>query len=116
MSDTDRQLLIEKCGQLLHDVLVEVRNLSLQDGQTRRINDLTDLVHNIPLFMIGRDDHVLSYLRSGFVEYGRKYCPETDPAQGRYVTLLDMDEAAFAERYHRPDWAWPEPELTPAAG
>ncbi len=116
MSDGDRRLLIEKCGQLLHALLVEVRMLSYEEGNARRINDLADLTHNVPLFMVGCDEYVMGYLRDGLVAYARKYHPDIAPEQHRYVQLLDMDEAAFAEQYRRSGWTWPEPELSPAAG
>ncbi|MFO0800613.1 MAG: hypothetical protein U0804_24380 [Gemmataceae bacterium] len=116
MTDDDRRLLVEKCGVLLHDVLVELRVLSFQEGNAKRINDLTDLTHNVPLYMVGRDDFVMGYLRAGFLDYARKYHPEADPAHSRYVALLDMDEPTFAGLYRRATYTWPEPELVPAAG
>ena len=63
MTDTERRFLVEKYGKLLQDVLVEIRNLSYQEGNAKRINDLADLTHNIPEFLVGWNDHVLGYLR-----------------------------------------------------
>jgi len=116
MTDSDRRLLSEKCGQFLHSVLVEIRMLSYQEGNARQINELTDLTHNVPLFMVGCDDYAAGYLRDGLLDYARKYYPDTAPEHHRYVVLFDMDEAAFAQQYRRSGWAWPEPELSPAAG
>jgi hypothetical protein len=101
MSDDDRRFLVEKCGQILHAVLVEIRNLSYQEGNAKRINDLTDLTHNIPLFMVAQDPFVMGYLRDGLIEYARKYYPDIDPVMSRYVWILDMDEASFAKLYRR---------------
>lgn len=113
MTDSERRLLVEKCGKLLQDVLVEIRALSWEEGHAQQINDLADLTHNVPQFMVGRDDYVLGYLRTGFIAYARKYHPQSDPERNRYVMLLDMDEATFNDLYCRTSWPWPEP--TPAA-
>ena|SRR5579872_3451683 len=107
MSDSERSFLMQKYGQLLQDVLVDIRNLSFQEGNDKRINDLADLTHNIPEFLVGLNDYVLGYLRQGFVNYARKYLPENDPEKCRYVTLLDMDETTFNDLYRR--HSWPEP-------
>lgn len=109
MTDSERRLLIEKCAEILHQVLVEIRNLSYQEGNAKRINDLTDLTHNIPLLMVDRDSSVMNYLRKGLVDYARKYQPGIDPAMSRYVMILDMDEVTFIDQYQRTSWSWPEP-------
>ena len=109
MTDTERRFLAEKCGKLLQDVLVEIRNLSSQEGNAKRINDLADLTHNIPEFLLGWNDYVLGYLRAGLIEYAQKYQPSIDPEKSRYVMLLDMDAAKFNELYHRTSSAaWSE--------
>jgi hypothetical protein len=113
VTDAERRLLVEKCGKLLQDVLVEIRALTWEEGHTQQINDLADLTHNVPQFMVGRDDYVLDYLRAGFVAYARKYHPQSDPERNRYVMLLDMDEATFHDLYYQT--SWPRPEPTPAA-
>jgi hypothetical protein len=115
MTDADRRLLVMKCGKLLQDVLVEIRNLTWEEGHAKQVNDLADLTHNIPQFMVGRDDYVLDYLRAGFVDYARKYYPGIDPETHRHVALLDMDEATFNDLYCRTSWPMPEPE-TAAVG
>jgi hypothetical protein len=108
MTDAERSFLVLKCGKLLQDVLVEIRNLTWDEGNAKRVNELADLTHNIPQFMVGRDDHVLGYLRAGFVNYARKYAPEIDPETSRYVMLLDMDEETFNDLYSPAGWTWPE--------
>lgn len=109
MTDAERSLLVLKCGKLLQDVLVEIRTLTWEEGNAKRVNDLADLTHNLPQFMVGRDDHVLEYLRDGFVNYARKYQPGIAPETSRYVRLLDMDEETFSDLYRPAGWAWPEP-------
>jgi hypothetical protein len=107
MSDSERGFMVQKYGHLLQDVLVEIRNLSVQEGNAERINYLADLAHNIPEFLIGLSDHVLSYLRDGFMEYSRKFQPDIDPEKSRHVMLMDLDETTFNEIYRR--YSWPEP-------
>lgn len=111
MTDAERQLLIAKCGELLHRALTEIRFLTWcwEPGNEKWIEELSDLTHNLPRFMIGRDDHAVTGLREAFVAYGRRRWPEAPPEQTEYVKLLDMDAAAFAEQYRRTNWAWPEP-------
>jgi hypothetical protein len=88
-----------KCGMLLQALLVEIRNLSFQEGNAKRINDLADLSHNIPEFLLGWNDYVLGYLREGMLDYCRRYHPDIAPETHRYVRLLDMDEATFEALY-----------------
>ena len=114
MTNTERQLMIEKCGQLLQDVLVEIRNLTYQEGNAKRVNDLADLTHNLPQFMVGRDEYVMGYIRQGFLDYARSYYPDIAPESHRYVRLLDMDVDEFNDGYHRTSTPWPE--LAQAAG
>jgi len=108
VTDIERGFLIQKCGKILQDVIVEIRDLSWEDGHAKQINDLADLTHNIPEFLIGLNDHVLGYLRRGFMEYARKYHPRIEPETSRYVMLLDMDEVTFNGLYRRASWPWPE--------
>jgi hypothetical protein len=106
VAGNERQLLIEKCGELLHRVLVEIRALtwSWEPGNERLIEELADLAHNIPLFMVGRDDTVPKWLRAAVVEYARKRWPQTNPEETWFVQLLDMDEATFADQVRRYNW------------
>ena len=118
MTDADRRLLVDKCGEILHRALTEIRSLtwSWEDGNQKRIEDLSDITHNLPRFMTGRDEYALAGLRECFVDYARRYWPDADPARTVYVSILDMDEATFADLYRRTTWDWPEPEPVPAAG
>ncbi|SRR6185312_446612 len=109
MTDRDRRFLVLKFGKILQDVLIEIRNLSFQEGNARRINELADLTHNIPEFLVDWSDYVLAYLRDGFLEYARKYYPGIDPEKSRYVMLFDMDESTFNDLYHPRTRPWPEP-------
>jgi len=108
---TERQLLVQKCGKILHHALIDIRNLALRSGNEAQIGALADLVHNVPQFMTGRDMFGTDGLRAGFIAYARKYHPNIDPVTNRYVVLLDMDEASFSNEYrgHHP---WPEPAET----
>jgi hypothetical protein len=114
MTEQERRFMIEKCGHLLQCVLVEIRNLSFSEGNGKQIHKLADLTHNIPIFMIGGDDSLLTYIRNGFLDYSRSYQTALRPEMSRYVQLLDMDEPTFAE-LHRPE-AWPPPQPMAAAG
>ena len=108
MTESERSLFVDKCGQILHQALIELRNLSYQEGQAERINDLADLSHNIPLFLVGREEVLPDHLRIEFMAYARKYQPDIDPEKSRYVMLLDMEEATFHDLYRRTSWPWPE--------
>lgn len=104
MSDDDRALLVDKCGEIVHTALVEIRNLSFGPGNERRINALADLLHNVPRFMVGQDEHVTVYLRVGFERFEKEH-----GRADRYLHILDMDRSEFDERYRQAQWSWPEP-------
>ncbi|HEY1187404.1 MAG TPA: hypothetical protein VGE74_07080 [Gemmata sp.] len=108
MIGTERRFFVEKCAKLLQDVLVEIRALSYEEGRAQQINDLADLAHNVPEFLTGGNDYVLTYLRAGLVSYARKHHPDLDPEQHRFVRLFDMDEATFTDLCRGP-WVWHEP-------
>jgi hypothetical protein len=110
MTEKEHQLWVEKCGWILHHLLVEIRALSWQAGNEQRINDLADLAHNVPLFMIGRDSFVHEYLRKGFLELASKYLPKRGPDADRYISIIDMDEVTFSEVFRRTSFVWPEIE------
>jgi hypothetical protein len=110
MTDSERRLLVLKCGKLLQDVLVEIRTLTFEEGHYEQVNDLADLTHNIPMFMVGLDDFAGECLRECFVDYVRKYSPNVLPEDHRYVMLLDMDEMSFKQLYCMEYQHWPEPE------
>jgi hypothetical protein len=110
MHESEERLWVEKCGEILHRMLVEIRSLSWQAGNEKRINDLADLAHNLPHIMIGRYQGPHSWLRTELVNVAKKYRPELDPTKDRYVFIMDMDEKAFNEVYRRTSWVCPEPE------
>lgn len=115
MTDAERQLMVLKCGKILQDVLVEIRALSWEEGHTKRINDLADLTHNLPMFLVGLDDFVMGYIRNGLLDYARAYCPDVKPELHRFVQLFDMDEVTFRELHCRRLREWPEAATAPAA-
>jgi hypothetical protein len=108
MSLDERQLLNARIGELLHWALVSIRNFTyapLPDELDRReeINALADLLHNLPRYMVGHDEHAIdspAQLRDAVVAHVRRFYPEIDPELHRCVELLDMDEEQFLQ-HHR---------------
>ena len=114
MTPDERQLLNAKIAVFLRDAFVRIRFLTfptarleaMEDGTdpAREVNDLADLCHNLPRYLVGHDeDAVVSerQLRETIAEYIRRFYPKIDPAQHRYVQLFEMDEAAFRHTYAR---------------
>jgi hypothetical protein len=116
MTDAERRLMVNKCGELLHRTLIDIRALTWdwEPGNEKWIEELSDLTHNLPHFMVGTDDDSITGLRGAFVRFARRRWPHTDPEQTEYVRLLDMTEAEFDETYRRTSWPWPEPATTAA--
>ncbi|MCZ2342458.1 MAG: hypothetical protein LC104_11795 [Bacteroidales bacterium] len=114
MTHPQHDLLVEKAGELLYRTLCEIRALTWdwKPGSEGQIEELTDITHNLPLFMIGRDPHGWVGVRERFVQYARHHWPDQDPASAEYVRIIDMDEAEFAVQYRRTTWPWPEPNTT----
>ncbi len=101
--------MVAKWGEVLHRAPVEIRFLAWQSGNEKRIADLADMVHNIPHFMLGYFEHMHEYVREDFLKHAQTYRPNEDPKTDRYLSILDMDEQTFAERYQRTSWHWPDP-------
>jgi hypothetical protein len=99
MTIENKEMLIGKCAQLLYRIFIDIRALSYEEGNAEKINDLADLAHNIPLFMVGRDDSVGTWLRSACVRHAKKTWPHLEPEQTVYVRILDMDEEEFYEMH-----------------
>lgn len=118
MSDTDRDLLNARIGELLHAILVRIRaytfSVPLDDRDRREeINDLADLTHNLPRYVVGHDEYAVPSadgLRDEVVRHVRRFFPDTDPDAHHYVRLLDVDAETFLARYRDHKWDWPEPE------
>ena len=119
MSD-ERQLLNARIAELLHKALVRIRALSYAlppDEPDRReeMNDLADLLHNLPRYIVGHDEFAidsLEQLREGVVEHVRRFYPNIDPATHQYVQLLDMDAEIFLHHYAESRWGEPAPSST----
>lgn len=104
MTDDDKALFNDKCAEILHVALVDIRNSSYQPGNEKRINDLADIIHNLPRFMVGRDDHGADGLKECFEEFAEKY-----RRAKRYLVVLKMTREEFDRDFRRTDWPWPEP-------
>lgn len=112
MDTDDRLLLNARIGELLHWALVTIRAATWPgspEGDDRRdeINDLADLLHNLPRYIVGHDEHAVdsaSQLRAAVVQHVRRFYPDTDPAQHQYVRLLDMDAETFLTQYRDHNW------------
>lgn len=104
----DRQVFNAKLGELLYRALVAVRNqtcppLGSEDALRRdEVNDLADLLHNIPRYLVGHDEYAVDsfeQFRGAVVDHVRRFHPDIDPTDHEYVRLLDMDPATFLARY-----------------
>lgn len=117
----DRQLLNARIAELLHYALVRMRNgtsapLPGDDDSRAELNDLADLLHNLPRYLVGHDEHAIDspdQLRAAVVQHVRRFYPGIDPATHHYVELLDLDAETFLTRYR--DHSWAEPTPTAAA-
>lgn len=118
----ERELLNAKLGELLHQAFVRIRNCtldSLPEGFDPRseINDLADLLHNIPRFMVGNDEFAIQtqqQFRDAVVRHVHKFFPNCDPTRHRYLQILDMNEWDFHARFAGQPREWPEPAAVPA--
>lgn len=72
---------------------------------TNRIHELADIIHNLPLFQVGRDEFAVVHIREELQDYESKY-----GVNGLYTRILDLDEEKFNERYNRAPWDWAAPE------
>jgi hypothetical protein len=118
MDTDDRHLLNARIGELLHEALLAIRAATwprTPDDPDRReeINDLADLLHNLPKYIVGHDEHAIDsaeQLRAAVVQHVKRFHPHRNPADHRFVMLLDMDAEAFLSRYR--DHHWDAPQLT----
>ncbi len=116
MNDAERKLMVQKCSQILYLVLVDIRAMTWgwESKHQKWIEELSDLNHNLPRFILGRDDFAITGLRESFMEYSRRRWPTSDPTKTKYVVILDMDEETFSEMYLNAQWTWPEPVVSSA--
>ncbi|MBX9581333.1 MAG: hypothetical protein K2X87_13570 [Gemmataceae bacterium] len=117
MTRTDRDLLNARIGELLHAILVRIRYYTYpsppgEPDLREEINDLADLAHNLPRYIVGHDEFAVSSaeeLREALVEHVRRFFPDVDPAQHHYVRLLDLDAGTFLARHRDHQWDTPDP-------
>lgn len=117
MDAKDRQVLNAKLGELLHTALVMIQNWTCPPipgvaDRREELNDLADLLHNIPRYVVGHDEYAIDsfeQFRGAVIDHVRRFYPAIDPEQHRYVQLLDMDAETFVARYRDHKWNWPVP-------
>jgi hypothetical protein len=101
MNTLERATLNFRIGEILHWAFVSIRNstyplLPDEVDERDRINDLADLLHNLPRYIVGSDEHAIDsveQLRSTVVQHVSRFHPTIDPEQHRMVRFLDMDES-----------------------
>ena len=120
MTLTERELLNARIGELLHMFFVQIRLCTYQSvvasgeaDRTAELNDLADLAHNLPCYIVGHDEHAIDShdaLRHQVVNHVRKFHPNlADPTQHHYVAVLDLDADTFLARYRDHKWDTPAP-------
>ena len=120
MTLTERELLNARIGELLYALFVRIRFCTYQSvvasaeaAHTAELNDLADLAHNLPRYIVGHDEHALDShdsLRNQVINHVRKFYPNlVDPTQHHYVTVLDLDGDTFLARYRDHKWDTPAP-------
>jgi len=99
MIDDTNDLFVDKCAELLHMVLREIRNLSYEAGNEKRIHALSDLMHNVPRFMVGRDEGGADNLREQFEDFEK-----THGRTEGYLDVLSMDQTDFDQIFRLARW------------
>ena len=89
MNAGDRQLLIEKCAKSCTGHWWKSEISALVDN-TNRIHELADIIHNLPLFQVGRDEFAVVHIGEELQDYESKY-----GVNGLYTRILDLDEEKF---------------------
>ncbi|MGL6096096.1 MAG: hypothetical protein ACRC7O_09905 [Fimbriiglobus sp.] len=117
MTDSEFRLTADKCAEVLYRALTEIRAMTWdwQPGNEKWIEELSDITHNLPRFITGRDDYAIVGLRESLVAYVRRRWPQTPPELTEYVRIFDMTEAEFAQQYRQPPVSWPEPAVAATA-
>ena len=120
MTLTERELLNSRIGELLHMFFVQIRlctyPLVVASGEvdrTAELNDLANLAHNLPCYIVGHDEHALDShdsLRDQVIYHVRKFYPNlADPTKHQYVAVLDLDADTFLARHRDHKWDTPAP-------
>ena len=114
MNSDDRELVNARIGHLLHTIFVQIRAWTESEvpgdpDRRAEINDLVDIVHNLPSYIGGLDEHgltTLDDLRTDLVKHLQRFHPGADVSRHRYLVPLDMDAETFSRRYRDHDWSW----------
>jgi hypothetical protein len=100
MNETDLTFLRAKLGEVAHLAFVDIRNLARRGtDELEQIRDLADTAELIPSLLVEWDDVQYGLVRSGLIEYARKY----GGAARRLVETLDLDPASFAQCHADPN-------------
>jgi hypothetical protein len=91
---TTQAVLLQKLSIILQRGLVEVRNLALSQ-RCQQIYDLADTLEVLPPLLARWEDKHLAVVRDGLAHYQSKH----KEAAYDYLSILDMDEAAFRDVY-----------------
>ena len=115
MTTSERDVTNARIAELLHALFLRIRFCTYEAclkvdrvAPTAEINDLADLAHNLPRYIVGHDEHAivsLAELREAVVGHVRRFYPSIDLAEHLYVTVLDMDAGLFLRRYRDHDYS-----------
>ena len=113
MTMDDRLVLNAKIGVLLQDSLVRIRSYTYdpkanEEDHSKEINDLTDILHNLPKYIVGLDEQAIDsheQLRAALLLHVKRFFPKTKPPElHRYIEILDLEPEAFQTRYRNQSW------------
>ncbi len=113
MQMSEREILNARVGHLLHEFFIRIRAGTYPRNpgdvdHSAELNDLADLAHNLPRFIVGNDEHAVrspKQLRDEVLAHVGKFYPElADSTQHRYLMLLDLDSNEFIARYCDQKW------------
>lgn len=99
-------------GQLLHQMFVDIRNLSSAPGNEELICRIADVAEIIPLQLINPDAEWMKAIVTCLEDLVTSY-----PNALRYLSALDAADADLKEQLvptHGQDWANPTPEIAHA--
>ena len=80
-------------GQLLHDIFIDIRNLSYEAGEEKTINQIADIAELIPLQLINPDsgwmDSIVLELEKLSLDF---------PKAKKYLAALNTEDTEIKER------------------
>ena len=116
MTADERHLLNARIAEILHYALVNTRDFSHDRDRQDEINDLADLLHNLPRYIVGHDEDALDsfeQFRGAVLKHVTRFYPKIEPSEHHYVRLLDMDAEEFLRHYRDHQWGAPESVTSP---